>query len=148
MPEYFKEFGFEELSPNKTANELFRNLKAGDKIAITSRFISDPKVNAYVDALTSRGIQVRVIEGQTGVEDFCFLLSARKELVGFAESSYAAWAGYLGNANKVRLYSVDSPARRADGSLFHHRVFYHFNWTNPKLQRRVFFELYGSEDGS
>jgi hypothetical protein len=142
MPHHFKDLGFEELNPNRTANELFRNLKSGDKVAITSRFFSDPTVQTYVDALTSRGIQVRVIQGQTGVEDFCFLLSARKELVGCAVSTYAIWAGYLGNADKVRLYSLGTPARQPMGPRFRRRFFRHFNWTSSKLQEKVLFEWY------
>ncbi len=147
MPRRFKELGFQELGPNETANELFRNLQAGDKLAMTSRFISHPSVQPYVDAFTARGIQVRLIQGQSGVEDFCFLLSAKKELVGIAESSFTSWAGYLGDAERVRLYSIDSPARRGNFSRFQHRVYSHFNWTNPKLTAKVFFELYQKDDG-
>ncbi len=143
MPYNFKRYGFEELSPNKTADELFRDLKVGDRIAITSRFASDPVVQSYVDRLSLRGIQARVVEGQSGVEDFCFLMSAKKELVGCAESTFVAWAGYLGNADKVRLYSIDSPARRRRHG---NNVFTHFNWTNPQLKRKVVFELYSVED--
>jgi hypothetical protein len=90
--------------------------------------------------LTTRGRRVRVIK-QTGVEDFCFLMHAEKELVGVAASTYALWAGYLCNASKVRLYSVDSPTRRTS-RLFAHRLFVHYNWTNPRLKMKVFFELY------
>jgi hypothetical protein len=140
MPKRGKKLGFEELSPNQTAYELFRNLHTGDKVAITSRFSTDPSLQPYVDALVERGIQVRVIANQSPVEDFCFMMHAKKELVGNAESSFVLWAGYLGNSAKVRLYSINSPARRT--SIFADRVFKYYNWTNPKLQAKVFFELY------
>jgi hypothetical protein len=133
--------GFHELDAYRTAHELFGHLQPGDKVAITSRFGDDPSVQPYVDALTNRSLQVRVITGQSGVEDFCFLLHAKKELVGMAESTYTLWAGYLGNATKVRLYSMDTPGRR-NSHLFAHRVFIHYNWTHPALQEKVFFELY------
>jgi hypothetical protein len=145
MPRRGKKLGFEELSPNKTAFELFGNLQAGDKVAITSRYDTHPSVQPYVDALTRRGIKVRVITGQSGVEDLCFLMHAQKELVGIAESTYATWAAHLGNAQKVRLYSIDSPSRRINPG-FSQRLFFHFNWTNPKLRRKVTFELYLAEE--
>lgn len=144
MPRRGKRLGFEELSPNQTAYQLFRNLHAGDKVAITSRFITDPSIKPYIDAFAERGIQARVIDNQSPVEDFCFLMNAKKELVGMAESSFVLWAGYLGNPDKVRLYSINSAARRS--SLFSERVFKYYNWTNPTLQAKVFFELYNAED--
>ena len=82
--------GFAELKPNRTAYELLGHLKRGDKVAITTRFHS-PDVQQYVDAMTSRGLQVRVITGQKDVEDFCFLLSAQRELVGNVVSTYVKW---------------------------------------------------------
>ncbi len=133
--------GFDELDPNRTAHELFGHLQPGDKVAITTRYGSDPSIQPYVDALTNRSLHVRVIQDQTGVQDFCFLLRAKKELVGVAESTYTLWAGYLGNASKVRLYSIDSASRRKS-SFFSHRVHVHYNWTNPTLQQKVYFELY------
>lgn len=136
-----KKLGFQELDPNRTANELFRHLTPGAAIAITSRYSSDPSIQPYMDALTNRGFQVRVIQGQTGVQDFCFLLHAQTELIGVAESTFTLWAGYLGSASKVRLYSIDSATRRMS-YFFSHRVYVHYNWTNPELQLKVHFELY------
>ncbi len=140
-------YGYDELDPNRTAQELFGHLGVGDKLAITSRFATDPSVQPYVDALTQRGIRVRVITDQSGVEDFCFMLHAKKELVGMAESKFALWAGYLGNATKVRLYSIDSPGRRKS-PFFSHRVFIHYNWTHPSLKEKVYFELYQESSAS
>jgi hypothetical protein len=140
MPRKGIKFGFEELGPNQTANDLFRNLQAGDKVAITSRFSEHPSLQPYVDAFQSRGVQVRVIANQTAVEDFCFLMHAKKELVGNAVSTFSIWAGFLGNASKVRLYSIDSEWTRA--GLFADRVFKYYNWTHPKLRDKVFFELF------
>lgn len=137
--------GFEELSPNQTAHGLFRNLHPGDKVAITSRYNDHPSVQPYVDALIDRGIRVRVITGQTGVEDFCFLMHAQKELVGIAESTYATWAAHLGNAKRARFYSMDSQSRRRS-PVFSERVFFHYNWTNPILKKKEYFELYQAEE--
>ena len=138
MPKRGVALGFEELSPRKISEELLRDLTAGDKVAITSRFVNKA-VEDIVDSLSARGIKVRVVNGQSPEEDFCFLLKAEKELVGFAKSSYVRWAGILGNAALVRMYSVDSPAtRRISQNLTIHYV-------NPLLSR-IHFERHNSEE--
>jgi hypothetical protein len=138
MPKRGIALGFEELSPRKISEELLRNLTTGDKVAITSRFINTA-VEDIVNLLSARGIQVRVVNGQSPEEDFCFLLKAEKELVGFAKSSYVRWAGILGNTSVVRMYSVDSPAtRRISQNLT-------IRYTNPLLSR-IHYERYNSEE--
>ena len=139
--------GFEETSANKTAYELFAHLNAGDKVAITSRF-SNRGIQEYVDKFHERGIIVRVISDQTAEQDFCFLMSTVKEMVGMAMSTYAIWAGYLGNSTSVRLYTVESSFRKARfGKSWH----FSYNYSNPDLQRRYSFpgiksELQDTED--
>ena len=71
----------EELSPNKTANELFGHLQPGDKIAVTTRY-NNSLSQLYVGALKNRGLNVRLISGQSDTEDFCFLMHAKKSLLG------------------------------------------------------------------
>jgi hypothetical protein len=100
MPNRGKLLGFEELSPNKTAYELFAHLRPGDKIAITTRF-GGKHVEPYVSALNERGLNVRVVDGQSGTEDFCFLMSAQKELVGTSLSTFSRWAAYLGHMKRA-----------------------------------------------
>jgi hypothetical protein len=97
------EKGFEELNPNRTANELFGHLQPGDKVAITTRF-HNAVTQAYVQQLQLRGLQVRTITGQSSEQDFCFLTKARKELVGNLVSTFTMFAGILGNAKIARLY--------------------------------------------
>jgi hypothetical protein len=139
MPKLGVKLGFEELSPRKISDELLFNLKAGDKVAITSRFVNKA-VEDIVDILRARGIIVRTVDGQSPEEDFCFLMKAEKEIVGTATSSYVKWAGILGNATLVRRYSVDSPATR--------RISQNFTmpYTNPVLVSRIRFEQYKSEE--
>lgn len=138
MPKRGIALGFEELSPRKISEELLRNLTTGDKVAITSRFINTA-VEDIVNLLSARGIQVRVVNGQSPEEDFCFLSKAEKELVGFAKSSYVRWAGILGNASVVRMYSVDSPAtRRISQNLT-------MQYTNPLLSM-IRYERFNSEE--
>lgn len=138
MPRRGIALGFEELSPRKISEELLRNLTAGDRVAITSRFVNKA-VEDIVDSLSARGIRVRVVDGQSPEEDFCFLSKAEKELVGFAMSSYVRWAGILGNAALVRMYSVDSPAtRRISQNLT-------MRYANPLLSR-IRYERYNSEE--
>jgi len=138
MPRRGIALGFEELSPRKISEELLRDLTAGDRVAITSRFVNKA-VEDIVDSLSARGIKVRVVNGQSPEEDFCFLSRAEKELVGFAMSSYVRWAGILGNAALVRMYSVDSPAtRRISQNLT-------MRYANPLLSR-IRYERYNSEE--
>ena len=140
MPRKARVRGFEELSPNQTARELFGHLVRGDKVAIITRF-DNSAVRLYVEALERRDIQVRVVANQTDMQDFCFLMQAQKEMVGLARSTFFLWAGFLGNCSRVRAYSVDSPNRR----IAVKNVFDHYNWTNPKLQSRVLFQLYKAD---
>jgi hypothetical protein len=140
MPRRGKHLGYEELSPNQTARQLFGHLGGGDKVAIITRFDTSA-ARPYVEALERQGIQVRVVNNQTDTQDFCFLMQAQKEMVGLARSTFFLWAGFLGNCSRVRAYSVDSPARRRAVP----NVFDHYNWTNPELQSRVFFELFKAD---
>jgi hypothetical protein len=143
MPRKGRRKGYEELSPDKIAQKLFGHLQPGDKIAFTSRLPANLMTN-YTLALEARGFQVRIIEGQNPTQDFCFLLSARKDFAGCATSSYAVWAAYLGNATTSRLYSVKSPDRIA--LLGEEGYFLHCNWTDPTMKGRVIFEEYNSEE--
>jgi hypothetical protein len=142
MPRRGYRMGFEELSANKTANELFGHLQAGDKVAITSRF-TDSRSDPYVDALRARGIAARIIKDQNAEQDFCYLLSAQKEMVGTAKSTFAVWASYLGNATVTKLYSVKSPAITTryggDGWIIR------YNFTNQLLSKKFEFPFYSSE---
>lgn len=104
---------FEEATPYQAANILFRHLKSGDKVAITSRYADDPALAQFVDAFENKGIQVRVVGGgKTDIEDFCFLLQAR-EIEGNFRSTFVLWAALLGRAARVVLYTIQSPGLKA-----------------------------------
>lgn len=117
---------FQEIGPNQTARDLFGHQRPGDKVAIISRF--PDQVKNYVEALELLGLKVRVVTGQSGEEDFCFLMNAQKEAIGSLFSTFFFWAGLLGNCTTVRCYCVDCSG--------------HENWTNPELKRRIYFEDY------
>ena len=143
------DMGFDELSPNKTAHEVFdvastntyHNRTTG--IAITTR-IPNAASRAYVQALQHRGIPARLVTNQTGPQDFCFLASTQKELVVNARSTFGTWAGLIGNATSLRWYHVDNYGLRNRHANFRQRFSY--NWTHPELRRRVRFEWYRSEE--
>lgn len=135
MPRAGKGLGFEELGPTQTARDLFGHLNPGDKVAILSRF-SQESSQPYIDALVQRGLQVRFITGQSGVQDFCFLMSAQKEMIGIAISTYFVWASYLSNCTRVVAYSLDTPERQQQD-----RPFLSYDFTNPGLQSRIHFVL-------
>lgn len=137
MPRKGLQKGYQELSPTDVAQKLLAHLPAGSKVALVTRYANDAV--AYQHALQQRGLQVRRIVNQTGVQDFCFLMQTQKEAVGLARSTFFWWAAaVLGQADTVRAYSVDSPAKRASGTA----VWDQYPWTHPELQRRVKFELY------
>lgn len=144
MPRKGKIMGFQEMSPGKVSHELFRDKKAGEKIAIVTR-INDGVVTEIVRLLKERELLVRVIEGQTGVEDWCFLKHAQKELVGGAVSTYVKWAAFLGNATSTRLYFLDSPAfrQRVDMDFMFQEA---THLIRSDLRSRIRYEVYRSED--
>jgi hypothetical protein len=135
LPKGGRELGFEELNANKTATKIFATYQPGDKVAIISRY--EEKTDEYIDALKLKGIKARYIKGQTGNQDFCFLMKAQQEVIGQKLSSYANWAAILGKAKKVRLYSVDSEYTRAK-----QRHFYNFTWNVKELRERIVYENY------
>jgi hypothetical protein len=115
------------------------HLPAGQKVAITTRFANEPRAQEYQRALQDRGLRVRVVANQTGVQDFCFLLRARQELMGVAKSTYARWAAYLGDAERVQLYALDNA-----GSQEFIRHTMQFPWTHPELKRGIRFPVFPS----
>jgi hypothetical protein len=155
MPKAYARKGYQELSPYKIAYEIFGNLQAGDKVAITGRFahkeISDSNstTSQIVSALESRGLVVRVVDNGGSMEDFCFLKETKKELVGMVMSSYVRMASILGNANMARLYIVDSPlmrnAHKTDNIAEKFNFTKNHHLTNPKFLSRIRFEVYSME---
>lgn len=129
----------QEVSPNQTAHVLFAHLQAGDKVAITTRF-NNARASEHVEALTGRGIEVRVIEGQSGVQDFCFLTKAQKEVVGNCQSTFVFWAVVLGKARKSVLYTLDSPSlQERFGATAIDR--FQYQWQNDDLRKRMTMKL-------
>ncbi len=129
--------GLEDVSPQQTAHVLLHHLQAGDKVAMTTR-IHNEQSQRHVNALRAKGVQVRVIEGQSASQDFCFLLQAKKELVGNFQSTFFFWAAVLGQAATVRLYTLDNPRLRERCGWSTHIMMRRFmyNWTHPELMYR------------
>jgi hypothetical protein len=143
MPDYRAyEMGFQELSPNQTAQEVFKGLPPGSPVRITTR-IYNQKARNYALALNETGMNASLVTDQTGVQDFCFLKNTQKELVGSARSTYVLWAALLGNVSRARLYHVDNWGLRRRHPNYWERFTY--NWTNLELKRRIQFEWYKSE---
>lgn len=135
--------GFEELDPERVASELMGHLSQGQKVAITTRFANEPIVEKYRVSMQQRGFQVRVVSNQTGVQDFCFLMHAHQELLGVAKSTFARWAAYLGEAQRVQLYALDGA-----GSLEFIQQTMRFPWSHPELKRRIRFPIFTSKQDS
>ena len=127
------------MGPNQTARDLFGHLVPGDKVAIVSRFKLSAHEKQFIRALQRRGLQVRYIQGQTGVQDFCFLMHAQKELVGPDKSTFFTWAAILGNASKVRSYKLDTHDIRARSRVNYQND---YAWKDPILRDRFTSEIY------
>jgi hypothetical protein len=74
-------------------------------VVIASRY-NNAAAQAHVHALQhDRGIVTRLMVGQTGIQDFCFLEETHLALVGTARSTYVTWAAILGkDSSTARLY--------------------------------------------
>ena len=148
--------GFDELSPNQTVQHLLGHLIAGNKVAITTRFDNEV-TQGYVAAMKQKGLKVRLMTGHSPTQDFCFLMKARKELIGGQRSSFFVWAAYLGvdggsrgigdggGIQKVRSYSVDPPASFSS-NRGKHGTRLPYEWKDPLLKEKWEFHVYASEN--
>jgi hypothetical protein len=123
---------FHELDPMRTAHELLGHLKGGDKVAVVSRF-SEKNVSEYMMALKNRGLRVRYVSGLNGIQTFCFLLSASKEIVGMRKSTFFRWAAILNRqARSVIMYCMNYTQNRCHETG---DVEYRLNtWKSPVFQ--------------
>lgn len=150
-----------EASPSTLTNELFPYLKPGvDRVALVGptspgRFRGNASgalqvLYQHEKALKEhRGVETRIVLGKDDMEDFCFLIRTKKELIGLGTSTFLYWAAILGEAKRVRLYSIISD----DGN---NSSRYHVgknvssrgtsNWTNPILQKRIQFETVSQKE--
>jgi hypothetical protein len=131
--------GFEELDPHRVATQLVGHLSKGQKVAMTTRFANEPIVQDYLSAFQQRGLQVRLVVNQTGVQDFCFLLRAQQELIGVAKSTYARWAAYLGDAQRVQLYALHNT-----GSQEFIRQTMRYPWKHTEINRRIQWPVFST----
>lgn len=103
-PKDYEQRGMRELDPVRTSNELLRHLTAGNKVAIISRF-PQQKLGNFTAVLRKRGLRVRFVTGQSSVQDFCFLKSAKKEIIGGRKSTYFRVAALLNDVvENVTIY--------------------------------------------
>ena len=72
--------GFQELGPNQTAIDLFGNYRAGDNVAIITRFKDDEYANSLADKLRGVGLTIRLIAGNSGEQEYCCLMKKKKKL--------------------------------------------------------------------
>jgi hypothetical protein len=107
---------YTEANPYTLSNLIFRNLtttNTNHPIAITSRYRNG--IQPHIDALQNKNrhhnnhttIQIRFIENQTGIQDFCFLLQTQFILIGKYQSTYTQWASFLGTATINRFYALN-----------------------------------------
>ena len=116
---------FAEVTPETAARSVFGNSSSSStnhssRVAIVSRTTAG--LESYVTALQQAGLKVRLITGQTGVQDFCFIQKAQREFVGQYQSTFARWAALLGNATVNRFYKLHNSYRRPNATQNHLRV--------------------------
>jgi hypothetical protein len=136
IPETAKKLGFEELSPNKMVQEVMKDYRPGDKVAVISRFSTFGQ--NYVHRMQEAKLDARLMENISDLQSFCFLMSGGLEFIANSKSTFAQWAAYLGNASRVRLYNLRSP-ERGNGIIW-------YNFTNADIRKRFSLEDYNSEE--
>ena len=139
MPRQGARKGFEEITSTDLLSQICMPYNI-TSIAILSRF-KNSVLNEYAETLRHAGLSVRLIVNQTAMEDFCFLKSAKRHMIGSAQSTFFGWAALLSDSAIVTAYSIDSPTRRMYKENNEKPLWTHYNWTNPKLAERVFFPL-------
>ncbi len=133
MPRRGKQKGYEEIPPNQSV-ELFSSTPT-KKVAIATRIYNE-KAQAYFEVLSKEGWTPRVVHNQTGTQDFCFLQHAN-HLIGGIRSTFAMWAGLLGNASRFTLYSINCTETLA--ALGEKEVFLDYTFITPELNNRIRF---------
>jgi hypothetical protein len=104
---------FSEFSPAEASELLFADvMKSSSNQSKTRIAIVSPSLNGlqhYSQAFTQMNPNVDsyIVSGQTGMQDFCFLLKTQKELVGKLVSTFMEWAALLGNATLNRFYAIE-----------------------------------------
>lgn len=123
MPRRYKSLGFAEMDANETFIELFSDAKDGDNVAIITRFDNDEETKNIANVLKSNGLRVRIISGQSGEQDFCFLLKSEKKIVGSTRSTFFIWAGLLGNSSLVHSYAIRNQIQGLNMTGFMNKTF-------------------------
>ena len=162
----------------------FRNIK---NVTITSRYPKHPNVQEIIATIQQQSLQnhhsnapssqmpsgqqrqiidVHVISGQTGIQDFCYLYKANDILVGNAMSTYVKWAAILGMSKVSKLYlykptlerllslSSSTPSSSSGATSntnaaedtnkvqLHDLIqMFGFLWTDPILKQKVQFKV-------
>lgn len=113
LPKIHLAWGGAELVPEKSAALLSDGgLRPGTKVALLTGRSSPERVAAYEEAFRAGSFAVRVIRGQSSIQDFCFLAHARAGLWATAQSSFAAWASLInGRLRRATLYGLNYSAR-------------------------------------
>ena len=146
-----KQKGFQQLDKERIATEVLGHLQDGDKIALAGRALEKDAANnsteAYgiVKSIQAKNLTVRFSPGESGMEDFCFLKNAKKELIGSSKSTFAQMAAYLAGPSlkMARLYQfvTDELANSPELTTLQRQVGQE-TWTHPELRSRIRFEEY------
>lgn len=104
-------------------------------MAIITR-VDNEAAQAYQSAFEDVGVKARIVENQTGTQDFCFLTQGMREVAGIARSTFFVWGSLLGMSSKAWLYSINSTdTRRALGN----DAILSYEWKRETEQQRFKF---------
>ena len=177
MPKVAHKGGFKEVTANQTAHELLGHLQPGENVGIVTRFPQADDVQEYVTVLQQeRKFQVRVIQNHTNdIQDFCFMVKAKRGLVGTAKSTFVKWAGYIGPSIERAILTIvdyhaniDKIEKDIRDELYGQRwqnntknatsatpdkedradmlkQYYGYNFTNPALRQRIEYRVFQLE---
>ena len=101
---------YTEANPNTVTHYIFGNTTAYNRnnthITITSRF--DRGLEPYIRSLQHhKGIATTVLSNRSSMQDFCYMMTTPRELVGKYHSTFVRWAAFLGTAKLNRFYVLN-----------------------------------------
>jgi hypothetical protein len=105
QPKCYEKKGWRELNANRMMSYYITW-----KVAIVGHF--PEKVSNFTYTLLGHGLEVRSITNHSGVQDFCFLKSATKEIIGGLKSNFFRIAALLNDSvSKVTIYCLHQPSQ-------------------------------------
>ena len=119
LPHKARHSHWHEANPKTMSTKILSNLTVnkGERVAL----VGPPTANRFKalaaqgrkhamaehdEELQKHGVRTRVISSNNVLDDFCFLVNTKKQLIGARQSTFVTWASYIGNANQTQPYAI------------------------------------------